>query len=61
MKDVFVHGDLLDRFAHREQVIRVDDARRAVDAGAVAIADSWRALADVLLLSTVTGGGAPVR
>ena len=31
------------------------------DAGAVAIADSWRALADVLLLSTVTGGGAPVR
>jgi beta-phosphoglucomutase-like phosphatase (HAD superfamily) len=32
-----------------------------IDAGAVAITDSWRALADVLMLSTVTGGGAPVR
>lgn len=28
-----------------------------IDAGAVAITDSWRALADVLVLSTVTGGG----
>jgi HAD superfamily hydrolase (TIGR01509 family) len=35
------------------------DCRRAelIDAGAVAIADSWRALADVLMLSTATGGG----
>jgi HAD superfamily hydrolase (TIGR01509 family) len=33
--------------------------RRAelIDAGAVAITDSWRALADVLMLSTATGGG----
>ncbi len=31
-----------------------------IDAGAVAITDSWRALADALMLSTVTGGGAPV-
>jgi HAD superfamily hydrolase (TIGR01509 family) len=31
-----------------------------IDAGAVAITDSWRALADVLMLSTVTGGGSPV-
>jgi HAD superfamily hydrolase (TIGR01509 family) len=29
-----------------------------IDAGAVAITDSWRALADVLMLSTATGGGA---
>ena len=28
-----------------------------IDAGAVAITDSWRALADVLLSSTVTTGG----
>ena len=35
------------------------DCRRAelIDAGAVAITDSWRALADVLMLSTATGGG----
>jgi beta-phosphoglucomutase-like phosphatase (HAD superfamily) len=32
-----------------------------IDVGAVAITDSWRALADVLVLSTVTGGGSPVR
>ncbi|MGB7112748.1 MAG: HAD family phosphatase, partial [Mycobacterium sp.] len=34
------------------------DCRRAelTDAGAVAITDSWRALADVLMLSTATGG-----
>jgi HAD superfamily hydrolase (TIGR01509 family) len=33
--------------------------RRAelIDAGAVAITDSWRALAEVLMLSTATGGG----
>jgi HAD superfamily hydrolase (TIGR01509 family) len=33
--------------------------RRAelIDAGAVAITDSWRALADVLMLSTAPGGG----
>lgn len=33
--------------------------RRAelLDAGAVAITESWRALADVLMLSTATGGG----
>jgi beta-phosphoglucomutase-like phosphatase (HAD superfamily) len=30
-----------------------------IDAGAVAITDSWRALADVLMLSPVTGGGSP--
>ncbi|HEY9304386.1 MAG TPA: HAD family phosphatase [Mycobacterium sp.] len=30
-----------------------------IDAGAVAITDSWRALADVLMLSPVTGGGRP--
>jgi len=30
-----------------------------IDAGAVAITDSWRALADVLLLSTATSGGSP--
>jgi beta-phosphoglucomutase-like phosphatase (HAD superfamily) len=28
-----------------------------IDAGAVAITDSWRALADVLVLSPLTGGG----
>jgi hypothetical protein len=27
-----------------------------IDAGAVAVTDSWRALADTLMLSTVTGG-----
>jgi beta-phosphoglucomutase-like phosphatase (HAD superfamily) len=32
-----------------------------IDAGAVAITESWRALADVLMLSTVVGGGTPVR
>jgi beta-phosphoglucomutase-like phosphatase (HAD superfamily) len=39
------------------------DRRQAelIDAGAVAITDSWRALADVLLLSAVQAGGAPVR
>lgn len=31
-----------------------------IDAGAVAITDSWRALADVLMLSPVAGGGTPV-
>jgi beta-phosphoglucomutase-like phosphatase (HAD superfamily) len=38
------------------------DCRRAelIDAGAVAITDSWRALADALMLSTATGGGFPV-
>jgi beta-phosphoglucomutase-like phosphatase (HAD superfamily) len=30
-----------------------------IDAGAVAVTDSWRALADVLMLSPVTGGGRP--
>ncbi len=30
-----------------------------IDAGAVAITDSWRALADILMLSPVTGGGSP--
>lgn len=39
------------------------DRRQAelIDAGAVAITDSWRALADVLLLSAVQTGGSPVR
>jgi hypothetical protein len=32
-----------------------------IDAGAVAITDSWRAIADTLMLSTVTGGGSPLR
>jgi beta-phosphoglucomutase-like phosphatase (HAD superfamily) len=32
-----------------------------IDAGAAAITGSWRALADVLMLSTVTGGGSPLR
>jgi len=38
------------------------DCRRAelIDAGAVAITDSWRALADVLLLSAVSAGGSPL-
>jgi HAD superfamily hydrolase (TIGR01509 family) len=38
------------------------DCRRAelVDAGAVAITDSWRALADVLLSSAVPAGGSPL-
>jgi beta-phosphoglucomutase-like phosphatase (HAD superfamily) len=38
------------------------DCRRAelIDAGAVAITDSWRALADVLLLSAVPAGGSPL-
>jgi beta-phosphoglucomutase-like phosphatase (HAD superfamily) len=31
-----------------------------IDAGAVAITDSWRALADALMLSTATGGGSPL-
>jgi beta-phosphoglucomutase-like phosphatase (HAD superfamily) len=31
-----------------------------IDAGAVAITDSWRALADVLMLSTVTGADSPL-
>jgi len=30
-----------------------------IDAGAVAVTDSWHALADALMLSTVTGGGSP--
>lgn len=30
-----------------------------IDAGAVAITDSWQALADSLMLSPVTGGGSP--
>jgi beta-phosphoglucomutase-like phosphatase (HAD superfamily) len=30
-----------------------------IDAGAVAITDSWRALAELLMLSPVTGGGSP--
>ncbi len=38
------------------------DCRRAelIDAGAVAITDSWRALADVLLLSAARAGGSPI-
>jgi beta-phosphoglucomutase-like phosphatase (HAD superfamily) len=38
------------------------DCRRAelIDAGAAAITDSWRALADVLMLSTVTGADSPL-
>jgi len=38
-------------------------SRRAelIDAGAVAITDSWRALADVLLLSAVPAGSSPLR
>jgi HAD superfamily hydrolase (TIGR01509 family) len=32
-----------------------------IDAGAVAITESWQALADVLMLSTVTGGGSSLR
>jgi beta-phosphoglucomutase-like phosphatase (HAD superfamily) len=31
-----------------------------IDAGAVAITDSWQALADSLMFSTVTGGGSPL-
>jgi HAD superfamily hydrolase (TIGR01509 family) len=31
-----------------------------IDAGAVAITDSWRALADAFMLSTATGGGSPL-
>jgi beta-phosphoglucomutase-like phosphatase (HAD superfamily) len=31
-----------------------------IDAGAVAITDSWRALADALMSSTATGGGSPL-
>jgi HAD superfamily hydrolase (TIGR01509 family) len=44
-------------------VMFVPDGERAcrtadlIDAGAAAITDSWRALADALMLSTVTGGG----
>lgn len=38
------------------------DCRRAelIDAGAIAITDSWRALADVLLGSAVPAGGSPL-
>jgi HAD superfamily hydrolase (TIGR01509 family) len=38
------------------------DCRTAelIDAGAAAITDSWRALADALMLSAVTGGGSKV-
>ncbi|MEM6105966.1 HAD-IA family hydrolase [Mycobacterium sp. 050272] len=38
------------------------DCRRAelIDAGAVAITESWRALADFLLLSAVPAGGSPL-
>ncbi len=38
------------------------ESRRAalIDAGAVAITDSWRALADVLRLSAVRAGGSPL-
>ena len=38
------------------------DCRRVelIDAGAAAITDSWRALADVLMLSTVTGADSPL-
>lgn len=38
------------------------DCRRTelIDAGAVAITDSWRALADVLLLSAARAGGSPI-
>jgi HAD superfamily hydrolase (TIGR01509 family) len=32
-----------------------------LDAGAVALTDSWQALADFLMLSTVTGGGSSLR
>lgn len=43
-----------------------DDERRArseelVDAGAVALTDSWRALADFLMLSAVIGHNSPLR
>jgi hypothetical protein len=31
-----------------------------IDAGAFALTDSWRALADFLMLSTVTGGSSPL-
>lgn len=39
------------------------DCRREelIDAGAVAITDSWRALADVLLLTAMTAGGSQAR
>lgn len=42
-----------------------DDERRVrseelVDAGVVALTDSWRALADFLMLSAVTGDGSPL-
>jgi HAD superfamily hydrolase (TIGR01509 family) len=32
-----------------------------IDAGAAAVTDSWRALADTLMLSAVTSGGSPLR
>jgi beta-phosphoglucomutase-like phosphatase (HAD superfamily) len=38
---------------------RPNRSAELIDAGAVAITDSWRALADALMLSTVTGGGSP--
>ena len=45
--------------------VPTDERRRRsaelIDAGAVAITDSWRVLADVLLLSTVSGGDSPLR
>jgi HAD superfamily hydrolase (TIGR01509 family) len=47
-------------------VMFVPDGERAcrtaelIDAGAVAITDSWRALADALMLSAVSGGGSQV-
>jgi len=47
-------------------VMFVTDGERAcrtaelIDAGAAAITDSWRALADALMLSAVTGGGSQV-
>jgi hypothetical protein len=42
-----------------------DDERRSrtrelLEAGAVAVTDSWRALADSLILAAVTSGGSPL-
>ena len=36
---------------------RQDRTRELLDAGAVAVTDSWRALADFLILAAVTSGG----
>jgi HAD superfamily hydrolase (TIGR01509 family) len=36
---------------------RQSRSRELIDAGAVAVTDSWRALADALILSAVAGGG----